>query len=107
MLTIEAYDRHVDQLLDTVRRVAQALSRAGIPYRLIGGVAVFLHVHERDPLAARTTRDVDMAVDRAHLGSIIDAVGPFALDLCSGVRTNGQLDEAKLAAFFQAVQSTT
>ena len=77
MLTIEAYDRHVEQLLDTVRRVAQALSRAGIPYRVIGGVAVFLHVHERDPLAARTTRDVDMAVDRAHLQSIIDAMRPF------------------------------
>ena len=76
MLTIEAYDRHVEQLLDTVRRVAQALSRAGIPYRVIGGVAVFLHVHERDPLAARTTRDVDMAVDREHLQSIIDAVRP-------------------------------
>ena len=77
MLTIEAYDRHVEQLLDTVRRVAQALSRAGIPYRVIGGVAVFLHVHERDPLAARTTRDVDMAVDREHLQSIIDAMRPF------------------------------
>jgi hypothetical protein len=77
VLTIEAYDRHVEQLLDTLRRVAQALSRAGIPYRVIGGVAVFLHVHERDPLAARTTRDVDMAVDREHLASIIDAVRPF------------------------------
>ena len=77
MLTIEAYDRHVEQLLDTVRRVAQVLSRAGIPYRVIGGVAVFLHVHERDPLAARTTRDVDVAVDREHLQSIIDAVRPF------------------------------
>jgi len=42
-----------------------------------------------------------------NVAEAIDAVGPFGLDLCSGVRTNGQLDEAKLAAFFQAVQSTT
>lgn len=33
----------------------------------------------------------------------IDAVDPFGLDLCSGVRTNGRLDEAKLAAFMAAV----
>ena len=32
-------------------------------------------------------------------------VGPFGFDLCSGVRTNDVLDEAKLAAFFQAVHA--
>ena len=31
------------------------------------------------------------------------AVRPFGLDLCSGVRTNGDLDEVKLRAFFQAL----
>lgn len=35
----------------------------------------------------------------------IEQVGPFGLDLCTGVRTNGNLDEAKLSAFFQAVRS--
>jgi phosphoribosylanthranilate isomerase len=35
----------------------------------------------------------------------IDAVQPFGLDLCSGVRTNGKLDESKLEAFFEAVNS--
>ncbi|TMB91914.1 MAG: phosphoribosylanthranilate isomerase, partial [Chloroflexi bacterium] len=30
----------------------------------------------------------------------IRLVRPFAVDLCSGVRTNGRLDEAKLASFF-------
>jgi phosphoribosylanthranilate isomerase len=33
----------------------------------------------------------------------IDTVRPFGVDVCSGVRTNGQLDEAKLSAFFAAV----
>jgi phosphoribosylanthranilate isomerase len=32
----------------------------------------------------------------------IRTVGPFGLDLCSGVRTNGALDESKLTALFQA-----
>lgn len=34
----------------------------------------------------------------------IDAVRPFGVDVCSGVRTNGQLDETKLSSFFGQVQ---
>lgn len=33
----------------------------------------------------------------------IDAVRPFGVDVCSGVRTNGALDEPKLSAFFAQV----
>ena len=33
----------------------------------------------------------------------IDAVQPFGVDICSGVRTDGKLDEKKLEAFFRAV----
>ncbi|MGH9831942.1 MAG: phosphoribosylanthranilate isomerase [Blastocatellia bacterium] len=32
-------------------------------------------------------------------------VGPFGLDICSGVRTGGRLDEDKLARFFEAVEN--
>jgi phosphoribosylanthranilate isomerase len=39
-----------------------------------------------------------------NVGQAIDAVGPFGLDLCSGVRTDGKLDEDKLKRFFAAVQ---
>jgi hypothetical protein len=77
VLTAGAYDRHVEQLLDTVRRLADALGRAGIEYRVIGGVAVFLHVSERDPGAARSTRDVDVAIDRAQLDASVEAVRPL------------------------------
>ncbi|MEO6725896.1 MAG: phosphoribosylanthranilate isomerase, partial [Blastocatellia bacterium] len=35
----------------------------------------------------------------------IRAVEPFGLDLCSGVRTEEKLDEAKLAKFFEQVQT--
>jgi hypothetical protein len=80
VLTIAAYDQHLQQLLDTVRRLGQALASAGIDYRVVGGVAVFLHVQERDPLAARSTRDVDLAVDRTQLAAIIEAVRPFGFE---------------------------
>lgn len=35
----------------------------------------------------------------------IDVVRPFGVDICSGVRTNGQLDEAKLAKFIHEAKS--
>lgn len=80
MLTIAAYDRHVEQLFELLGRVARALADASIEYRVVGGVAVFLHVAGRDPLAARSTRDVDLAVDRAQLAAIGRAVRPIALE---------------------------
>jgi phosphoribosylanthranilate isomerase len=43
----------------------------------------------------------------ANAGDAIEEVGPFGLDLCSGVRSNGSLDESKLRAFFGAVQDAT
>lgn len=38
-----------------------------------------------------------------NVGEAIRAVEPFGLDLCSGVRTDGKLDEAKLARFFECM----
>jgi phosphoribosylanthranilate isomerase len=35
----------------------------------------------------------------------IHQVGPYGLDVCSGVRTNGKLDSHKLNAFFNAINS--
>ncbi|MGD9894114.1 MAG: phosphoribosylanthranilate isomerase [Dehalococcoidia bacterium] len=40
-----------------------------------------------------------------NVAAAIRTVGPFGLDLCSGVRTDGALDEAKLTAFFEAARS--
>ena len=41
-----------------------------------------------------------------HAGNVAEAVAtvqPFGVDICSGVRTNGQLDAAKLSAFIKAL----
>ncbi|MBV9241492.1 MAG: phosphoribosylanthranilate isomerase [Acidobacteria bacterium] len=42
-------------------------------------------------------------LDPDNVREAIDQVQPFGLDLCSGVRTDGKLDLAKLEAFFTAV----
>ncbi|TPG40292.1 phosphoribosylanthranilate isomerase [Sphingomonas koreensis] len=39
-----------------------------------------------------------------NVGEAIRQVRPYSLDLCSGVRTDGQLDSAKLRAFVLAVE---
>lgn len=38
-----------------------------------------------------------------NVAEAVEAVGPFALDVCSGVRTEGRLDEEKLARFVAAM----
>ena len=41
-----------------------------------------------------------------NVGLAIQEVRPFGLDLCSGVRTSGKLNAAKLGRFFAAVRRT-
>ena len=38
-----------------------------------------------------------------NVGEAIETVQPFGVDVCTGVRTNGVLDQRKLARFFEAV----
>lgn len=42
-------------------------------------------------------------LNAGNVRAAVEHVGPFGLDICSGVRTNGQLDPAKLAAVFSAL----
>lgn len=42
-------------------------------------------------------------INKDNVKQAIDIVEPFGVDLCSSVRTNGQLDKRKLEAFFNAV----
>jgi phosphoribosylanthranilate isomerase len=43
-------------------------------------------------------------LNKDNVRQAIEIVQPFALDLCSSVRTNGQLDEEKLREFFKAIE---
>jgi len=43
-------------------------------------------------------------LDPANVGKAIIQVAPFGVDVCSGLRTDGMLDETKLAAFMRAVR---
>lgn len=73
MLTATAYDTHVEQLFERLQQLHSLLTAAAVPYRIVGGLAVFIHVSERDPLRARLTPDVDAAIHRDRLPEVIEA----------------------------------
>lgn len=70
MLANSIFEDAVEKIFDITKRFAAALEAAAIPYRVVGGLAVFVHVDARDPMAARLTKDVDVTVDRKDLDAI-------------------------------------
>lgn len=76
MLVNEHYEKHVEQLIKVAARFATALSDGGIDYRIVGGLAVYLHVNAIDPIAARLTRDIDTAVRRIDVEKISHILKP-------------------------------
>ncbi len=44
-------------------------------------------------------------LNHTNVADAIRQVRPYALDVCSGVRTDGKLDEEKLFAFFSAIKA--
>jgi hypothetical protein len=73
------FEERVEQLFELASVVERAFSAAGIDYQVIGGLAVYLYVEERDPDAGRLTRDIDIVVRREDLAAIARAVEPFGL----------------------------
>lgn len=79
----------------------------GLPVKVLGGTG---RTHNWE-ISREITRSVSIPVFLAgglHSGNVkqaIEAVQPYGLDLCSGVRTNGKLDAVKLKAFFEAISS--
>lgn len=69
----------MEKLLGLASLVERAFSSAGLEYRVIGGLATYLYVEEREPDAGRLTKDIDIVVRREDLAAIAKAVEPFGL----------------------------
>ena len=80
ILLFQAYDKHLEQLSALADQVCRVLGEAGIEYRIVGGLAVLFHVGSRDPLLARLTKDVDIAINRADLNRVTEAVRSLGLE---------------------------
>jgi hypothetical protein len=70
----------VERLFELAATLEKAVSAAGIEYRVVGGLAVYLYVEQAEPDAGRLTRDIDIAVRREDLRRIAEAVKPFGLE---------------------------
>lgn len=57
----------MDNLTDRLNRITAALAEMQVPYALVGGQAVILWVSTKDPAAVRTTKDIDILLDRGDI----------------------------------------
>jgi hypothetical protein len=64
----------VEKVRDRLRRAAQALEGAKIPYAVVGGNAVAAWVSEVDEAAVRNTQDVDILLRRSDLDRAKEAL---------------------------------
>lgn len=95
----------VDEALDAAPYVDALLLDSGnqsLAIKELGGTG---RVHDWG-LSARIREEVQVPVflagglNQGNVAEAIRRVGPYGVDVCSGVRTNGNLDETKLLGFF-------
>ena len=100
----------VDEALDVAPHVDALLLDSGNPRAAVKELGGTGRVHDWS-LSRRIRDRAGVPVFLAgglHAGNVaeaIRAVAPWAVDLCSGVRTDGALDVVKLDAFMQRVSA--
>ena len=70
VFTYDPWERYVmamEEIDARKKRITTAFNSANVPYAIIGGMAVAEWVATKDPDAVRTTKDVDMVLDRRDL----------------------------------------
>lgn len=100
----------VDEALALAPRVDALLLDSGNPQlaiKQLGGTGRTHDWRHSRAIVERSPVPVWLAggLNAGNVGAAIDAVRPFGVDLCSSVRSDGQLDAGKLAAFMAAVRS--
>ena len=103
-------ERSVTQALQLAPLVDAILLDSGNPNLAVKELGGTGRVHNWDlSRMIRTSIDIPLflagGLNATNVQQAIEYVQPYGLDLCSGVRTEGRLDEAKLKAFFAAVNN--
>lgn len=101
-------DASIDDALATAPHVDALLLDSGNPNAKIKKLGGTGKTHNWDisrQIVDQSSVPVFLAggLNPQNVRRAIDMVQPYGLDLCSGVRTNGDLNEEKLAAFMKAV----
>jgi phosphoribosylanthranilate isomerase len=104
-------EESLNEALEASERGADALlldsGDQRLAVKLLGGTG---RVHDWS-ISRRIVEQVSIPVFLAgglnseNVRSAINEVGPFGIDVCSGVRTSGKLDETKLSAFVESMHN--
>ena len=101
----------IREAVDVSRKVDAILLDSGQPTLAIKQLGGTGRVHDWS-VSRRICDAVDVPVFLAgglnpdNVAKAIGLVSPFGVDVCSGLRTDGKLDEAKLAQFMTAVRES-
>jgi phosphoribosylanthranilate isomerase len=101
-------DASIAEALAVANNIDALLLDSGNPNLAVKELGGTGRVHNWDisrAIVEQCTKPVFLAggLRAENVKKAIDAVRPYGLDLCTGVRTGGKLDLSKLAAFFEAV----
>ena len=67
------FEERLFDLVGVLHKIAGVLLEEAIPYELIGGLAVLVHVEEANPEHTTLTRDVDLMIRREDLERVKEA----------------------------------
>ena len=77
------WERHVmalEEVTQRMNRITAAFDSHQVPYALIGGQAVAVWVASKEPGLVRTTKDVDLLLDRRNLEQAKQAAGTVDME---------------------------
>lgn len=83
VFTYDPWERYVmamEEIDARKKRITAAFNSANVPYAIVGGMAVAEWVASKDPDAVRTTKDVDMVLDRRDLEAAKSAAATAGLE---------------------------
>jgi phosphoribosylanthranilate isomerase len=101
-------EKSVEEAIEISTQVDAILLDSGNPdlfIKELGGTGRTHNWKLSRTICEKTTKPVFLAggLNQSNIKRAIEEVQPFGVDLCSGVRTNGMLDKAKLENFVNAI----
>ncbi len=65
------FEERLFKLVGVLQKITRPLETANVPYEVVGGLAVLIHVEAADPEQSVLTRDVDILIRRPDLDRVI------------------------------------
>jgi len=90
------FEERLFELVGVLHRIARTFEAERIPYELVGGLVVLVHVEEANPEHSTLTRDVDLMVDRVDLDRIKEASAKAGVDTVLGGQVARAPDAVRL-----------